>query len=86
MALIAVSLMFWRDNVYINSGISLVVVFMFYTLFTLGITAGQKGLLPPIVAVWGGLAAFSLLCGVYILWKARPAWLRRVLRRLRRNN
>lgn len=84
MALIAISLMFWRDNVYINSGISLVVVFMFYTLFTLGITAGQKGLLPPIVAVWGGLAVFSLLCGLYILWKVRPPWLRQVLRRLRK--
>ena len=81
MALIAVSLMFWRDNVYINAGISLVVVFMFYSLFTLGITAGQKGLLPPIIAVWGGLAAFSLLCGAYILWKIRPPWLRRIWRR-----
>ncbi len=84
MALIAVSLMFWRDNVYINAGISLGVVFIFYTLFTLGITAGQKGLLPPIIAAWGGMLGFASLCGIYILWKVHPPWLRRVLRRIRR--
>ena len=84
MSLIAISLMFWRDNVYINAGISLVVVFIFYTIFTLGITAGQKGLVPPIIAAWGGLFGFSLLCGLYILWTVRPPWLRRVLLRIRK--
>ncbi len=83
MGLIAVSLMFWRDNVYINAGLSLVIVFVFYTMFTVGITAGQKGLLSPILAVWGGLAIFSLFGGAYILWKARPPWFRRIWRRLR---
>ena len=84
MSLIAISLMFWRDNVYVNAGISLVVVFIFYTIFTIGVTAGQKGLAPPIIAVWGGLFCFSLVCGLYILWKVRPPWVRRVLLRFRK--
>lgn len=83
MGLIAVSLMFWRDNVYINAGLSLVIVFVFYTMFTVGITAGQKGLLSPILAVWGGLMLFSLLCGAYLLWKVRPPWFRCIRQRLR---
>ena len=83
MGLIAVSLMLWRDNVYINAGLSLGIVFIFYTIFTVGITAGQKGLLPPVMAVWGGLLLFSLFCGAYILWKVRPPWFRRFWQRLR---
>lgn len=77
MALIAVALMLWRDNVYITSAVSLVVVFIFYSLFTVGITAGQKGLLPPVVATWGAPVASSLLACLYIFWKTRPPWVRR---------
>ena len=83
MSLIAVSLMLWRDNVYLNTGVSLIVVFIFYSLFTVGITAGQKGLLPPVIATWGGPATISLLALIYIFWKTRPPWIRRARRRAR---
>ncbi len=82
MGLIAMALMLWRDNVYINVAVSLVVVFAFYTIYTVGLSAGQKGLLPPIIASWGGLLLSSLPVGLYILWKIRPHWLRRLLRSL----
>ena len=81
MSLIAVSLMLWRDNVYLNTGVSLIVVFIFYSLFTVGITAGQKGLLPPVLATWGGPATISLLALIYIFWKTRPPWVGRVRQR-----
>ena len=82
MGLIAMALMLWRDNVYINVAVSLVVVFAFYTVYTVGLSAGQKGLLPPIIASWGGLILSVLPVGSYILWKIRPHWLRRLLRPL----
>ena len=81
MALIAVALMLWRDNVYIDAAVSLVVVFVFYSLFTVGITAGQKGLLSPAIATWGGPVGIGLLAWLYIFWRIRPPWVRRAKQR-----
>ncbi|MFV0421563.1 LPS export ABC transporter permease LptG [Oleidesulfovibrio sp.] len=59
MALIALALITWRDSIYLNIGASLLLVFVFYTLFTIGGSLGENGILPPGVAAWGANALFG---------------------------
>jgi len=66
MALLALALCSLFENLYLNLVLSLVVIFSYYGLYVLGITAGQKGLMPPIAGAWlanltfGGFAALRL--------------------------
>lgn len=53
MGLIAVALITWRDNVYLNITVALGCTFLFYAMFTVGGTMGEKGLVSPLVAAWG---------------------------------
>lgn len=66
MGLIAVAIITWRDSIYISITVALVCTFVFYVVFTVGGTLGEKGLVSPFVAAWcanilaGGLAAMRL--------------------------
>ncbi len=76
MALLALALITWRDNIYLNIGSSLVLVFIFYILFTLGGSLGETGILPPVVAAWGGTVIFAVLATgrlVYVSYVRRRA-------------
>ncbi len=76
MGLIAVAIITWRDSIYISITLALVCTFVFYVLFTVGGTFGEKGILSPFVAAWGanifagGLAALRLF---YVLRPRRLA-------------
>ncbi|MGE4299337.1 MAG: LptF/LptG family permease [Desulfovibrionaceae bacterium] len=72
MGLLALALVSFRDSVYVNIALGLVVTFAFYAVFMVGVSAGQKGLLPPVVAVWTGNAVFGALALLRLAWHARP--------------
>lgn len=68
MALLALALCSFFENLYLNLVLSLLVVFSYYGLYVLGITTGQKGLLPPVAGAWLANAAFGLLAGARLAW------------------
>lgn len=81
MALLATALVSWRDNIYIATALALLCTFLYYALFTLGTSLGQRGLVPPLPAVWGA----NVLVAVPALLRLTPMLLAgRRGRRLRR--
>lgn len=84
MALVGMALVSFEANVFVNVGAGLALTFLYYVVFTLAISAGQKGVAPPVQAAWfanvlfGGLALLRL-CGI------TPGSLIRLWRRLTGN-
>lgn len=72
MALLALALCSFFENMYINLVLSLLVIFSYYGLYVLGITTGQKGLLPPMVGAWLANMTFSSLAGLRLGWVCAP--------------
>ncbi len=71
MALMATALVSWRDNIYIATALALVCTFLYYALFTLGTSLGQRGIVSPPLAAWGAnliaaIAALSRLVPVLL--------------------
>ena len=61
MALVATALVSWKDNIYIATALALVCTFLYYAVFTLGTTLGQRGVISPVLAAWSAdLLAASL--------------------------
>lgn len=73
MALIALALATMWENVYLNLGLSLALTFAYYAVFMLGVTAGQKGLLPAVLGAWLGNILFATLAGARLWWVVRPS-------------
>jgi len=91
MALLALALTSWSENLYLNLGLSLSLVFVQYGMHAVGVTAGDKGLLPPFIAAWLGNILFGLAAGGRLVWISCPRLEKEVkarlepwLRRLRR--
>ncbi|MES9995162.1 LptF/LptG family permease [Desulfovibrio aminophilus] len=91
MALLALALASWSENLYLNLGLSLSLVFVQYGMHAVGVTAGDKGLLPPFIAAWLGNILFGLAAGGRLVWISCPRLEKEVkarlepwLRRLRR--
>jgi len=80
MALLALALCSFFENMYVNLVISLLVIFSYYGLYVLGITTGQKGLVPPILAAWMANLTFSTLAGLRLAWICAPRFTARVHR------
>jgi len=80
MALLALALCSFFENLYINLVLSLVVIFSYYGLYVLGITTGQKGLLPPIAGAWLANGAFGSLATLRLAWLCAPRFTARVHR------
>jgi len=74
MALLALALCSLFENLYVNLVLSLLVIFSYYALYVLGITIGQKGLLPPVAGAWLANGVFSFLAGLRLVWVSVP-WL-----------
>lgn len=72
MALLALALCSLFENMYINLVLSLLVIFSYYGLYVLGITTGQKGLLPPMVGAWLANMTFSSLAALRLGWVCAP--------------
>jgi lipopolysaccharide export system permease protein len=84
MALLALALCSWSENLYLNIGLSLALVFVQYGIHAVGVTAGNKGVLPPLPAAWAGDVLFSLAAGARLVWVSCPAVEKAVKARLAR--
>jgi len=73
MALLALAMCSVFENLYVNLVLSLLLIFGYYALYVMGITTGQKGLMPPVLGAWlanllfSGVA-LSRLCWVSVPW------------------
>jgi lipopolysaccharide export system permease protein len=72
MALLALAMCSFFENMYINLVLSLLIVFGYYGMYVLGITSGQKGLLPPLTGAWLANLMFSSLAGLRLAWVSMP--------------
>ncbi len=70
MAVLATALTTFRDNVYLAVALSLVCVFISYTLTIFGESLGQLGTLPPMLAAWGPQLLILLPSFAYLRWKS----------------
>ncbi len=80
MALLALALCSLFENMYINLVLSLLVIFSYYGLYVLGITTGQKGILPPLLAAWLANLTFSSVAALRLGWVCAPRLAARVHR------
>ena len=74
MALLALAMCTLFENLYVNLVLSLLVVFGYYGLYVLGITTGQKGLMPPLLGAWLANMLFSGAALSRLTWVSVP-WL-----------
>ena len=72
MALIALALYTIFDSVYLNIALGLAIVFVYYVLFVLGVSLGEKGFLSPFLGAWLGNLFFGALAGGRLLWYVLP--------------
>lgn len=74
MALLALMLMTFSENVYANIGYSLILIFVQYGMHVIGATAGEKGVLPPILAAWMGNFVMGGMASLRLAWVALPGF------------
>ncbi len=72
MAAVATAMVTWRDNIYLCIGLALVITFLFYTMFTVGGTLGQKGIVSPPVAAWGPNGLILSIAVARLAWFLKP--------------
>ncbi len=72
MTLIALALATIIDNVYANIALGLSIVFIYYVLFVLGVSLGERGFLSPFFGAWMGNIIFGLLAGGRLAWYFAP--------------
>ncbi|MDO9633274.1 MAG: LptF/LptG family permease, partial [Humidesulfovibrio sp.] len=59
---------------YVNLVLSLLLIFGYYALYVMGITTGQKGLVPPVLGAWLANMLFSGVALSRLTWVSVP-WL-----------
>lgn len=74
MALLALALITFSENVYANVGLSLLLIFVQYGVHTVGVTAGEQAVLPPFIAAWLGNIIMGTLAGARLVWVAAPGF------------
>lgn len=52
MAILATAIVAWKNNIYIAIILSLGYTFIYYAIYTLGISLAEKGILPPVIGAW----------------------------------
>lgn len=72
MGLLALTLISMRENIYFNVAVALVATFAYYATFVVGVSMGELGILPPILAAWLGNILFAALALSRLLWYIRP--------------
>ncbi len=72
MAVVAAAVVTWRDNIYLCIGLALVITFLFYTMFTVGGTLGQKGIVTPPLAAWGANGLIGGIALIRLAWVLKP--------------
>ncbi|MDK2955260.1 MAG: lipopolysaccharide export system permease protein [Desulfovibrionales bacterium] len=77
LALAALAVFSFTQNIYVNIFAAIFVSFLFYGVYVVGGTAGQKGLAAPWIAAWFGNIMVTVLAGLRLLWRYRPRRLKR---------
>ncbi|GKT29979.1 Permease LptG/LptF-related like protein, partial [Aduncisulcus paluster] len=72
MALVSLALVTITENIYLNIGLGLAIIFTYYVLFMVGASAGDTSALPPIIAAWLGNILVSSLALGRIAWVFVP--------------
>lgn len=72
MALIALALYTIFDSLYLNIALGLAIVFVYYVLFVLGVSLGERGFISPFLGAWLGNFFFGVLAGARLLWYVLP--------------
>lgn len=67
MALIALATVSMFGSLFVIIPVGLVTTFCYYGLFVFSASAGENGLLPPIVAAWSANMIFALLAGARVM-------------------
>lgn len=80
MSLVGLSILTTTENVYVAVGLALIFMFGQYSLHTVGISAGNQGIMPPILAAWMSNAIFAFLA-LFRLWWVSNWRLHRALRK-----
>lgn len=70
MAFLALAIITFEHNVYLNLTAGLVATFLFYGLFVLGSSAGEMGFLPPVAGAWLGNTLFVLGAVARLFWRS----------------
>lgn len=70
MAFLALAIITFQRNIYLNLTAGLVATFIFYGLFVLGSSAGEMGLLPPFAGAWLGNIVFILATVARLFWRS----------------
>lgn len=68
MALLALAVSSFGRNLYVNITASLVATFLFYGFYMVGMTLGQRGVVPAFFGAWLGNVVFGLLAVSRLLW------------------
>jgi lipopolysaccharide export system permease protein len=74
MALLALTLITFSENVYANIGLSLILIFVQYGVHVVGASAGESGVLPPMLAAWMGNIVMGSLAFLRLAWVAMPGF------------
>jgi lipopolysaccharide export system permease protein len=67
MALIALAAVSFFGTLFVIIPVGLVTTFCYYGLFVLCASAGEKGLVPPVLAAWGANVLFAAVAGGRVL-------------------
>lgn len=68
MTLAGLAILSFQLNVYLTLVMGLVAAFVLLGLHVIGITAGEKGLLPPLAAAWMGNVLMALAASMRLVW------------------
>ncbi|MEZ6852019.1 LptF/LptG family permease [Halodesulfovibrio aestuarii] len=71
MGLVALMLLTWRDSLYINISVGLVLTFVFYALFTWFGALGERGYINPVLGAWFANILFAAGTLGRVLWYTR---------------
>jgi len=74
MSLLALTLTTFSENVYANIGFSLILIFVQYGVHVVGASAGESGVLPPVLAAWLGNIVMTTLASLRLSWVAMPGF------------
>jgi lipopolysaccharide export system permease protein len=74
MALLALALVTFSENIYANIGFSLILIFVQYGVHAVGATAGEQAVLPPFVAAWLGNFVMAAVAGIRLAWVTVPGF------------
>ncbi|WP_092118423.1 LptF/LptG family permease [Desulfonatronum thiosulfatophilum] len=72
MTFIALALYTLFDSVYLNIALGLSIVFLYYVLFVLGVSLGERGFMSPFFGAWLGNFFFGLSAGALLVWHFMP--------------